>query len=188
MKYPDKQKVDVYKRQAIANGSMGRRNCSEAISCPAGIKGSGSVVVTTKSTKYLSLIHIYEGCRHGSIRSYRNGHFHTVTGCSTPCLFQTERTTYRCTFPCLLYTSYLPVPVDAHQPPVYTNPDSNKYYHYVLKVQEPSFHSRPSTNHLYPLRSMQKTCLLYTSNFVCHTSGWRDHWLCCRHLLFGCKR
>ena len=36
---------------AIANGSMGRRNCSEAISCPAGIKGSGSVVV-------LSLIHI----------------------------------------------------------------------------------------------------------------------------------
>ena len=36
----------------IANGSMGRRNCSEAISCPAGIKGSGSVVVTTKSTKY----------------------------------------------------------------------------------------------------------------------------------------
>jgi beta-galactosidase len=35
-----------------SNGSMGRRNCSEAISCPAGIKGSGSVVVTTKSTKY----------------------------------------------------------------------------------------------------------------------------------------
>ena len=41
----------------------------------------------------------YEGCRHGSIRSYLNGHFHTGTGCSTPCLFQTERTTYRCTFP-----------------------------------------------------------------------------------------